>query len=135
MFVQCRPSARAFSSGGFGGDGGGDGEGGGGGLGDALARRRRGRGGGGERREARGESAVEARRRQPAEGERALVLAVEVLAVLVEVMATVMTAMADSGWGGEGDATTSATRRLFTSERVPRTFGDAGEGRASGCFV
>ena len=28
-----------------------------------------------------------------------MVLAVEVLAVLVEVMATVMTAMADSGWG------------------------------------
>ena len=44
---------------------------------------------------------------------RVLALAMEVLSALVEVVATVMTAMADSGWGGEGDATTFATRRLF----------------------
>ena len=56
-----------------------------------------------------------------------LALATEVLVALVEVMATVMTAMADSGWG---DATTSATRRLFTSERVSwrAALGQAGHG-------
>ena len=62
----------------------------------------------GERRERRWRRAGGSPRRA-----RLLALAMEVLVALVEVMATVMTAMAYLGWGGEDDATTAATRRLF----------------------